>query len=72
MKFFTATMGITKAELQMHTSETSSEWRIYETTLREIDRDGLDMSKEWMSTEYQKSLLEMKMTRKRPMGRPRT
>jgi hypothetical protein len=32
----------------------------------------LDMSKEWMSTECQKRLLEMKMTGKRPRCIPRT
>jgi hypothetical protein len=39
-------------ESEMHTPEKSSEYSIYRTKSREIDQDGLDMSKEWMSTEY--------------------
>jgi hypothetical protein len=38
----------------MHTSEKSSESRICRTKSREVDLDGSDMSKEWMSPEYQK------------------
>jgi hypothetical protein len=35
----------------MHTSEKSSGWK---NKQREIDRDGSDMLKEWMSTQYKK------------------
>lgn len=34
-----------------------------------VDWDGLGMLKEWISTEYQKDLLEMKVRGKRPRGR---
>jgi hypothetical protein len=42
-----------KTESEMQTSEKSSGWRTYGTKYRETDWDGSDVSKEWMSTEYQ-------------------
>jgi hypothetical protein len=55
MKFLRAIMGRPReTESEMHASEKISGCRIYRIKFREKNCGGLDMSKEWVSTECQK------------------
>jgi hypothetical protein len=61
-----------KTESEMHTSEKSSRWRIYRTKPRENRLRWFRHVRRMAKHRIPKRVLEMKISGKKPKGRPRT